>query len=60
MVQALHVFEDLEIYNVNDLASNSCYQRVTSDQYIKSRFQAIKDLYVYYGEEIRQMPQGQE
>ena len=51
-MQALHVLKYLEIRNVNDIAIDPCYQRVTSDQIIQIKFQVMKDLYVDAGEEI--------
>ena len=48
-MQALHVFKYLEIHNANDLALDPFYQRVTSDQNIQSKLQAVKDLYVDAG-----------
>ena len=42
----------MEKHHINYLAFNPCYQRVTSDQDIQSKVQAMKDLYFDYGEEI--------
>ena len=49
LVQALHALKYLEIHNANDLALDPFYQRVTSDQNIQSKLQAVKDLYVDAG-----------
>ena len=49
-MQALHIFKYLEMHNVNDLAFNPCYQRVTRDQDNKSKVQVMKDLYADSGE----------
>ena len=46
LLQSLHVLKYLKIHNVNDLASNSCYQHVTSNQNIQSKVQAMNDLYI--------------
>ena len=46
MVQALHIFKYLEIHNDNDLAFYPCYERVTSDQDIQSKVQAMNYFYV--------------
>ena len=45
-------FKVLEVHNANYLAFDPCYQCITSDQYIKSKVQEIKDMYVDAGEEI--------
>ena len=42
------------MHNDNDLAFYPCYQCVTSDQYMQSKVQSLKDLYVDAGEEIPQ------
>ena len=55
-MQALHIFKYLEIYSVNDLAFDPFYQRVTSNKYIQSKFQAMKDV----ESKFHQMPQNQE
>ena len=60
LVQALHIFKYLEINIVNDLDFNPCYQHVTSDQDIHSKFQVMKYFYVDAGEKIHQMPQNQD
>ena len=52
LVQPLHIFKHPEINNANDLAFDTCYQRVTSDQDTQIKVQAMKDLYVDSGEEI--------
>ena len=52
LAQALNIFKYMEKHNINYLAFNPCYQRVTSDQDIQSKVQAMKDLYFDYGEEI--------
>ena len=52
LAQALNIFKYMEKHHINYLALNPCYQRVTSDQDIQSKFQAMKDLYFDYGEEI--------
>ena len=51
-MQPLHIFKHPEIHNANDLAFDTCYQRVTSDQDTQNKVQAMKDLYVDSGEEI--------
>ena len=38
--------------NTNDISFDPCYQCITSDQYIKSKVQVMKDLYVDVGVEI--------
>ena len=50
LVQALNILKYLEIFNANDLAFDTCYQHVISDQYIQSKFQEMKDFYVDAGE----------
>ena len=50
--QILHVFNYLEIHNVNVITLGLCYQRVTSDKNIQIKVQVVKDLYVDDGEEI--------
>ena len=50
MVKALHVFNYMEILNVNDISFGNCYQRVTIDQNIQSKFQEMNHLYVDAGE----------
>ena len=50
LVQALNVFRYLEIYSVIDIAFDPCHQHVTSDQNIRSKVQAMKDLYPDDGE----------
>ena len=52
LVQSLYALKSTEINNANDLAFDSCYQRVTSDQYIQGRFQAMRDLYADVREDI--------
>ena len=47
-----HVFKYLKIHYANDLAFDKLYQRVTNDQNIQSKVQAMKDLYFDAGEEI--------
>ena len=37
---------------MKDISFDTCYKRVTSDQNIQSKVQAMKDLYVDAGEEI--------
>ena len=49
LIQDLHIFKYLEKHNINNLAFGPCYQRVTSDQDIQSKVQAVKDLYVDAG-----------
>ena len=51
-MQALHILKYLAIHNKNDLAFNTCNQRVTIDQDIQSKAQTMKNLYVGSGEEI--------
>ena len=51
-MQALHVIKYLEIHHANDIAFDTYYQCVTSDQDIKSKVQEIKYLYDDYGEGI--------
>ena len=46
LMQALHIFKDLKIHNTNDIALDPYYQCVTRDQNIKSKFYAMKYLYV--------------
>ena len=48
----LEIWCKLYIHNKNDIALYPCYERVTSYQYIQSKFQSTKDLYVGAGEEI--------
>ena len=52
LVQALYIFNYLEIKYSNDLSLYPCYKLFTCDKYVKSKVQAVKDLYLDYGEEI--------
>ena len=52
LAQALNIFKYMEKHHINYLAFNPCYQRITSDQNIQSKVQAMKDLYVDTGEEL--------
>ena len=49
LLQDLYIFKYLEIHNANYLALDPCYQRVTRDQDIQSKVQAMKDLYAGSG-----------
>ena len=54
LVQNLHIFNYLRINNDNDIDFDKYYHCVSSDQYIQSKVQAMKDLYVDFVEEISQ------
>ena len=51
-MQSLHIFEYLEIHNMNDLAFDPLYQRVTSYYDIQSKVKAMKAFFVDDGEKI--------
>ena len=52
LLQALNLFKYLEIRNANDIAFDTCYQRVTSDQNIQSKVHVMKYFSVDAGKEI--------
>ena len=52
ILQALHIFKYLEIDNKNNIAFDTCYNSVTSDQDIQGKVEALEDYYFDAGEGI--------
>ena len=46
------MFKYLDVNHSNDLACDSCYQQVTSNQCVETKDKSMKDLYVNAIEEI--------